>query len=209
MSPWAALVQAIEGWIAWTAAAWNLPVLLAILLVTALARALLLPLSYPLAERSHGWQRAFRKIRPRIKEVRKLHKDEPRRSIDEVNRLHEQAGIGLVDKAGLLLALIQIPLLIAFFQAVLELWGDATLTTGTVALALGAGALSLWSTRLGGQATSRALLVLAGALPVAIVLWLGKGIGAYLIGFYGVGVIQSALLARSLRRQTVPSRANT
>jgi membrane protein insertase Oxa1/YidC/SpoIIIJ len=196
VSIWSTFVRTIQDWIAWTAGALGVSDLFAILLVTALARALLLPISYPLAAASRTWQHAFRKIRPRMKEVRKLHKDNPRKSIDEVNRLHREAGIGQVDRAGLLLALVQIPLLIAFFQAVLELRGDSSLTMGTVALAVVAGALSLWSISLDGQTHSRAFLAVAAVLPVGIVLWLGQGIGAYLVGFYGVTLVQSALLAQ-------------
>ena len=196
MNPWGGLVQAIQGGITWTGGALGIPELAAILLVTAAARAVLLPVSYPLAVRSRAWQLAFRGIRPRIREVRKLHKNDPRTSIDEVDRLHTEAGIGAVDKAGVLLALIQIPILIAFFQAVLDLSGDPPMTASTVFLGIAAGALSLLSTRVGGQTQSRAFHVVSALLPTTIALWLGSGIGAYLVGFYGVTLVQSALVGR-------------
>lgn len=196
MNPWGAIVGSVEALIGWAGSALGISELAAILLVTAAVRGALLPVTYPLALRSRRWQAAFRRIKPGIREVRKVHKDEPRRSMDEVNRLHAEAGIGLVDKAGLLLALVQIPILVAFFQAVLHVGDHPPLTPGTWLLGPVAGALSLASTKVSGQTESTVFLAVSGVLPIAIVLWLGSGIGAYLVGFYAVTLVQSAMVGR-------------
>lgn len=115
-----------------------------------------------------------------------------------MERLHTDAGISTVDMSGLAGALIQLPILIAFFQAVLAL-PDVQPSGPAILVALGAGAaaLSFLATWLGGQTQARIFLGGSALLPVIIVLWLGAGVSFYLVAFYGVTAIQSALIRRN------------
>jgi len=197
MGGWTWVVEATGDLIGWVGQVLGLPSGPAIFVATALVRALLVPLTYPLAVRTRAWQRAQRPLRPQIKEMRRKYRDDPKRSMDEVKRLHTEAGIKMVDMGGLVGALIQLPVLIAFFQAVLDMTAEPAGIWIGLALGVAAGVLSGLGTWLGGQTQSRIFLGVAAVLPVAIVLWLGAGIGYYLVAFYGVQAFQSILIRRA------------
>jgi membrane protein insertase Oxa1/YidC/SpoIIIJ len=120
----------------------------------------------------------------------------------ELKLLHQRHGIGQVDTGGLLAALIQVPVLIAFFQAVIEMSADTPLASGGLIWGVVAGAVSFASTALGDDTTPRPLLYLAGILPIVIAVWLGRGVGLYLVAFYLGSLVQSLLMRRP--RATVP-----
>lgn len=170
---------------------------LGILVVTFVVRAVLIPVTYPLAVRSRDRRHVFQRIRPELQELKKRHKGDPDRSLEEIQALHERSGISVVDKAGALNALIQLPILIAFFQAVLHLSEGTSLEDGGLLLGVVAGALGVVGTKVGGQTDSRLFLAVAAVLPVGISVWLGAGIGYYLVAFYGAQLIQGVLVHRT------------
>lgn len=168
-----------------------------ILLATFALRAVLIPVLGPLSVRTRARQRIVRRIRPQIKALDRELKDHPGTLHKRLKALHEEHGIGMVDWAGLAGALIQVPVLIALFQAVLLVWEADALTLAGLGLGLLAAGLSLVSTRASGQAEGQAwMLWLSGLLPLAICLWLGPGIGFYLCGFYGAALLQAAVMGR-------------
>jgi membrane protein insertase Oxa1/YidC/SpoIIIJ len=202
MNPWTALVDALDAAIVATADVLGGDVGAGIFVLTFLARLALIPIMLPLARRGRAWRDVQRSIKPEIKRITKDHAKDPSTIQRELKLLHQRHGIGQVDTGGLLAALIQVPVLIAFFQAVIEMSADTPLASGGLIWGVVAGAVSFASTALGDDTTPRPLLYLAGILPIVIAVWLGRGVGLYLVAFYLGSLVQSLLMRRP--RATVP-----
>ena len=199
MNPWTALVQAVERGISGTAGLLGGNLGAGILVLTLVVRLALIPIILPLARRTRAWRSVHRGLKPEIKVLNEKHKQDPAALQRELKALHASNGIGLVDTAGLYAALIQVPILIAFFQAVIQMSEGTALATGGVLLGIVAGAVSLAGTALGDATTPRPLLYMAGLLPIAIAAWLGSGVGLYLVAFYLGGLVQSLVMRRGDR----------
>ena len=198
MNPWTAAVDALAGALTGTGSLLGGGLAVGIPAMTFVVRAALIPMLTPLAIRTRARNRVVRRIRPQIKALDQQFRDDPGTLSKRLKALHEQNGIGLVDWPGLLAALIQVPLLIALFQAVLKVWEADALTLGGAGLGVAAGALSLLGTKISGQAEGASwMLWMSGMLPVAICLWLGTGVGLYLTGFYAAGAIQGLVMMRA------------
>lgn len=210
MNPWTALVRLIERAINGTADLLGGNTALGIFLLVLVVRLLLVPVLLPLARRTRAWRAVYRTIKPEIKAVQQEHKADPSRMQAELKALHERHGIRVLDTAGLLMALVQVPVLIAFFQAIIEMTRDTPLgvplTAASLLFGLVAGILSYAGTVLGDATTARALLWMAAILPVLIALWLGSGVALYLIAFY-LGTLLQSLLVRSSAAATDAARA--
>lgn len=196
MNPWTALVGALDGAIRAAGEAMGGNLGLGIFVLTLTVRLLLIPIMLPLARRGRAWREVHRSIKPEIRRITKEHKNDPSAMQRELKALHQRNGIGQVDTAGLLGALIQVPVLIAFFQAVIEMSADSPLGTGGLLLGVLAGAVSFLATKLGDSTTPRAMLWIALLLPVAIAAWLGRGVGLYLVAFYLGSLVQSLFMHR-------------
>ncbi len=197
MNPWTVLVEALErlilavgGSIGGTA--------LGIFAVTFGARVLLIPVMLPMAVRTRDRMKVIRRIRPRIKELNQQLKKDPHRLERELKALHEAHGVKMVDVPALVSALIQLPILIALFQAVYYVSENTELASGGLLLGAVAAALSVAGTKLSGQGEGAAwLLWLSGLLPIGIAAWLGRGIALYLAAFYAGSLIQGLLMRTS------------
>lgn len=190
---WGELVEGIAGGMAAVggSGAWG------IFLTTAVVRAALIPVMLPMAVRTRERQRIVRRIRPQIKALDKELKDDPGLLQKKLTELHEQNGIKVVDWPGVAAALIQLPILIALFQAVLLISEGTPLESGGLVWGPVASALAVYGTWVGGQSEgAKWLLWMSGILPVAISVWLGAGIGLYLTAFYGAGAVQGVLMRR-------------
>lgn len=196
MNPWTALVSLLDGAIHATADALGGNLGLGIFVLTLVVRLALIPIMLPLARRGRAWREVHRSIRPEIKRLNKEYSKDPSGLHRELKALHQRHGIGQVDTAGLLGALIQVPVLIAFFQAVIEMSADTPLASGGLLWGLVASVVSYASTALGDSTTPKPMLYLSGILPVVIAVWLGKGVGLYLVAFYLGSLIQSLLMRR-------------
>lgn len=197
MNPWSAAVHALAAAIRWVGGWLGGGLALGIPVTTFAIRTALIPLLGPLSVRTRDRTRIVRRIRPQIKELNKRYKDHPGDLSRRLKALHAENGIGVVDWSGLGGAMVQLPILIALFEAVLSLWEPEALTAGGAALGVVAAALSTLATRLSGQSEgAQWMLWLSAGLPVAICLWLGAGIGLYLTGFYAAGAIQGFLMPR-------------
>jgi len=194
MNPWTALVDAIERGIHGTAELVGGATGLGIFLLTLAVRFALIPLMLPLARRTRRWRAIHASIKPEIDRINRELRSDPAANQRELKALHRSHGIGIADGAGLLAALIQVPVLIAFFQAVLHISAGTTLEAGGLLWGLLAGGLSFVATLLGDATTPRPLLYLSGLLPIVIGMWLGAGVGIYLIAFYLGSLVQSLLL---------------
>lgn len=199
MNPWTALVHAIGSFMLSVGEVVGGGKAVGILLTTLAVRVAMIPILGPLSLRTVARQRVVRRIRPQIKALDKELKDHPDILSRRLKELHEANGIAVVDWGGLIAALVQLPILIALFQAVLELWGAESLTLAGTALGLLAGGVSVLATASSGQAEgAKWMLWMSAILPVAICLWLGPGVGLYLIAFYGAASLQ-ALFMRGRR----------
>jgi len=202
MHVWGDLVQAVAGAMngVGASAGWG------IFAVTMIVRATLIPVMLPLAVRTREHQKVVRRIRPEIKALDREHRHDPVLLQQKITELHEQNGIKVVDWSGLLAALIQVPILIALFQAVLLISEGTPLASGGLVWGLIAAALAVYGAWVGGQSEgAKWVLWMSGTLPVAISAWLGAGIGLYLTAFYGAGAVQGLLM----RRRVAPERGLT
>ncbi|MGH7503251.1 MAG: YidC/Oxa1 family membrane protein insertase [Longimicrobiales bacterium] len=196
MNPWTALVGALQGAIEAVGQAMGGSLGAGILVVTLVLRLLLIPILLPLAARSRDRSRVFERMKPELRALKEKHRKEPDQLDREIAALHRRHGIRLVDTAGLWLALIQLPVLIAMFQAVLHISEGTRLGENGWLPGLLAAAASMASLKLGGQSPKPALLAMAGMLPVAISAWLGTGVALYLVAFYAGSALQAILMRR-------------
>jgi len=194
LNPWTAGVEALGSLILAVGAALGAGRAVGIPVTTLVVRVALIPILAPLATRTRARQRVVRRIRPQIKALDRQLRDHPNELSARLKELHEANGIGMVDWPGLLGAFIQVPILIALFQAVLLTWEPEALTLGGLGFGLAAGTVSVLSTHVNGQAEGASwMLWLSAALPVAICLWLGVGVGLYLVAFYLASALQGGL----------------
>lgn len=196
MNPWSMLVEALQHVIETVGRATGGSLGAGILIVTLVLRLLLIPLLLPLAARSRDRSRVYVRMKPELRALKQQLAKEPDRLDKEISSLHRQYGIRLVDTAGLWLALIQLPVLIAMFQAVLHISEGTPLADNGWLPGLLAAVASMASLRLAGQAQKPAVLALAGLLPIAISAWLGTGIALYLVAFYAGSSLQAVLMRR-------------
>jgi membrane protein insertase Oxa1/YidC/SpoIIIJ len=196
MGWWSSLVQALEGLIANVGGAAGGSLGLGILLTVLAVRLALIPIMLPLAVRTRDRNVIVRGMRPEMAAIKKEFAKDPDREHKEIVALHARHGIGLVDGPGLIGAFIQLPVLIALFQAVYHVSRDTPLASPGLLIGLLASALSVLGLWLGGQADSKPMLALSAVLPFVMTLWLGQGIGLYLTAFYAGSALQGALMRR-------------
>lgn len=192
---WSSFVDAIERLLHAVGDRAGGSLALGIFLTVLAGRLLLIPIMLPLARKTRAYQGIVRTLKPRIKELNQQLKNEPSRLNRELKAVHQNAGIGMVDSAGLLGALIQVPVLIALFQAVLSVSEGTPLAAGGLVLGAAAGFVSALGTVLSGQG-GKFLLGLSALLPIGIGAWLGAGIGYYLLAFYVGSLVQSLLMGK-------------
>lgn len=198
MNPWSAFVDALASVLVSVADLLGGGLGVGIVVTTFVLRSLLIPILRPLAAKTRARLRVVRRIRPQIKALDQQFKDDPSTLQKRLNELHAANGIKMVDWPGLVGALIQVPILIAMFQAVLEVWEADALNVLALGLGLVAAALSVAGTKMSGQAEgAKWMLWMSGVLPVAICLWLGPGVGYYLCGFYAAAMLQAALMGQN------------
>src|SRR5262245_41670963 len=175
---WGALVHALQAFMTSTAAATGLSLGFGILIVVLAIRLVLIPIMLPLAARTRDRNAIVRTLQPELAALKEqFRKSDPMREQKEVSALHKRHGIGVVDVPGLIGALIQLPILIAMFQAVFHLTRNTLLAAPGILAGIAASLLSVAALYLGGQADSKVMLVLSAGLPVAMSIWLGQGIG--------------------------------
>jgi membrane protein insertase Oxa1/YidC/SpoIIIJ len=197
MNPWSAAVDALAAALVAVGDFSGGGLVMGIPLITFVFRVALIPVLGPLALKTRDRTRVVRRIRPQIKALDREFRDHPSTLEARLKALHAENGIGLVDWSGLGAALIQVPILIALFQAVLEVWQPQAMTLVGAGLGLLAGGLSLVGTKASGQAEgANWMLWMSGLLPIAICLWLGAGVGLYLTAFYAAGMLQAMFMRR-------------
>jgi YidC/Oxa1 family membrane protein insertase len=89
---------------------------LAIVAVTLLLRAVLLPLAWPIAYRACVRQKKMLKLQPELKSLRETYGDKPDVYMQKMTELYGNHGLTLVDFKGLLGGLAQLPVFLGMFQ---------------------------------------------------------------------------------------------
>ena len=202
MSLWHDLVQLIADGFTTLAGAFGAPVLVGVFVLTFLVRLVMIPVMMPMAIRTRERLKVVRRIRPQIKALDDRYKDEPGVLSKKLAALHQENGISVVDWSGLVLAFVQLPILVAFFQAVFLVTDQIAFSPGGWTLGTAAAGLAVWSAKTSGQSDGAAwVLWMSATLPLAISLWLGGGIATYLAAFYGASAIQGLMMARRIRSE--------
>ena len=197
MTLWHDLVQVIADGFTALAHLLGAPVLAGVFVLTFAVRLAMIPVMMPMATRTRERLKVVRRIRPQIKALDERYKDEPSVLSRKLKTLHEENGISVVDWSGLALALVQLPILVAFFQAVFLVSEQIPFSLGGWILGAAAAGLAVWSARTSGQSDGAAwVLWMSAILPLAISLWLGAGIATYLAAFYGASAVQGVMMAR-------------
>lgn len=194
MNPWTALVEMLAETASRIGAAVGGQPAVGIVSLAFSVRAALIPLMLPIGIRSRARRRVVQRIRPEIKALDRAFRDDPSELSRRLKALHEANGIRVVDWFGLCGAFIQLPILVALFQAVLLVWEPDAMTFSGFGLGTFAAVVSLLSAKWNGQVEDQPFMLwLSLLLPVAISLWLGAGVALYLLGFYGASAIQGLL----------------
>lgn len=201
---WSAYVDGLSALLAQLASWLDGSYGLAILLIAVLARLALLPMTLRAAEQ--GWLRQLKikALQPELQRLRKRHGGDPMAHARAVRRLHAQHDIPTGMKAGLLAALIQLPLGLGIYTAVREgvakagafLW-IPKLARPDLALTLVVTTLSIAAMLLNPVLPEQARVLLQW-LPVMmtfLVVWhLSAALALYYAGSSGVGLLQMVLL---------------
>ena len=206
MRVWTELVDALQRLIISAGDIAGGSTALGILAVTLVLRLVLIPIMLPLAARTRDRQRIVDGFKPQLQDLKRQFAKDPDGLQRAINALHAKHGVRVIDSPGLLGALIQLPVLIAMFQAVYHVSEGTTLAGNGLLWGLLAAGISVLNTHLSGV-RARAMLVLSGVLPVGIALWLGQGIALYLLAFYAGSTVQGLLLRRRPVRTPTPAEA--
>lgn len=179
---------------------------LAIGMLSLSVRLALLPWTLRLARRSLEVQHALKKLEPAISIIRKKHKDDPQRILEETAILHQQHGIRILDASSLVGMLMQMPLFLGVFAAVRrglsgagrflwikDLMKSDPLLAGVCAILTGM-AVALAPN---ASVSHRAVAITLPAALTFLFLWrVSAGIAIYSFSSTLVGAIQALMIRR-------------
>ena len=179
---------------------------LAIGVLSLSVRLALLPLTLRLAHRSLDVQAALKKLEPAISNIRKKHKNDPRRILEETANLHAQHGIKIVDGRSFVSMLVQMPLFFGLFAAVRRglsssgpfLWVKDLMLSDPL-LAFICAILTGVSSGLAPnvpESQRTATIVLPAVLTLFFLWRMSAGVAVYSVSSSLVGVLQSLLIRR-------------
>ena len=114
---WTPMVELLRAGIFAVAHVCNGSLGLAVILVSALLRLLLLPLTLRLARRALDHQRRLATLKPELERLRQRHKDDPAALFRATAALHRRRGVKQFDSTGLLGGLVQLPIFGALYSA--------------------------------------------------------------------------------------------
>lgn len=179
-----------------------------ILLVSAVVRLALLPLTLKLARRAREQQAKLAALKPELDAIQRRYANDPRRMMQETRALQEKNGIRLITPAAFLGFAIQSPLLGGLFAAVRNGLGSkvrflwiADLARPDMTLLLGIAALTAWGASGSAPPSSQAsqqnaMMVVAIGLTMFF-LWTASSAVALSWGAgSAVSVVQNWLLNR-------------
>jgi len=188
-----------------------------ILLVSALVRLALLPLTLRLARRAREQQVRLAALQPEIEALQRSYANDPLGLFRETRVLHAKHGIRLVTPSSFVGMAVQFPVLGGLFAAVRSglgakvrfLW-IADLARPDGALLLGIAALTAWGVSSApstpGQTTSQTALIVFSVLGTVAFLWAASSAVALSVGAGSlVSVLQNWLLSRDGNGERKPN----
>jgi YidC/Oxa1 family membrane protein insertase len=212
MELWSQVVEVIRESIFAYAQVSNGNLAYGIMAVTFLARLALFPLTLRLARAAAAQQETMRRVAPELDAARTRFKDDPVRLAEETRRIFAREGASMIPAAGCLGALLQMPVLLALFDAVRQsaalggrfLW-IRDISKPDVALAMLVAAVTTASMAAGPQpdmpAQQRQLMLVLPAVFTLLALWqMASGVGLYWGVSSLVGVAQGVIVRRTVRR---------
>jgi len=206
MSLWTDYVDFIQAALFCLSAAFGGNMGLAIAILSSLARLALLPLTLRLAYRALEMQQALKRLEPSLLEIRRKHKNDPRRVLEETAKLYRQHDIELVDGRGLLGAAVQAPIFLGLFAAIRRGLSGGTrflwikdLAMPDAALALACAIVTAFSAVLGPDVPASQRIATVAVPAVLTFVFLSRvaaGVSIYALASGLVGVLQSILVRR-------------
>lgn len=171
----------------------------------------MLPLAVKAALRARESAEKLRALEPELKRLQERFKNDPRRLWSETRLLHQRNDIKALSGVSMLSMLVQAPLGFAVYKVVVEnvaragrfLWmGDLArpdaLIVGIAALV--ASLSVLLAPNNGSAGGQKANAVMMAVITVVIAWRLAAGVGLYWVGSNVVGVAQSLIVRRIVRR---------
>ena len=184
-----------------------------ILVVSAVVRLALLPLTLKLARRAREQQAKLAALKPEIDALQRRYANEPRRMMQEVRALQERNGIKIFTPGSIVGFAIQMPLLGGLFAAVRNglgakvrfLW-VADLARPDLTVLLGIAALTAWgvssSPTPSTQTSQQNMMMLAAVGATMFFLWSASAAMALSVGAgSAVSVLQNWILNREAAKQ--------
>jgi YidC/Oxa1 family membrane protein insertase len=155
----------------------------------------------------------MRRLKPELDAARAAFKDDPAKLARETQRILAREGVSLLPAAGCVGGLLQIPVLLALYNAVSQsaavggrfLW-IRDISKPDVALAMLVAAVTAASMAAGPQpdapAQQRMLILAMPAVLTVVALWhMASGVGLYWGVSSAVGVVQGLVVRRMMARR--------
>lgn len=179
---------------------------LAIVTLSFMVRLALLPLTLRIARRSQQQQMRLKQIQPELERLKKRYRHDPEKLSQKTMELYKKRNVQLLDGAGFMGSLLQLPIFAGLFSAIKQGVGSGgnflwikDISQPNILLALLIAALTFVSSAMSPniQQQGRTLSTLLPAILTLFFVWrLSAGLGLYLAASTLVGMLQAAILRR-------------
>lgn len=209
MHLWQAWIGLLQEVLQMLAVNWGLGTGLAIIILTAAVRLLLLPLTWTLAHRAAWRQAKMAKLAPELKLIRERYADDAHTQMRKTMELHRQHGLSIADGKGLLGAILQMPVIYGLYRALSNGVGTGAFlwirnlgrpdTIMAIVAALSTAAAMVVAPHLSEQ-TRLVIVLLPAILCFFAALHFSSGMALYWITSNLFGAIQTLALRQMMRR---------
>jgi YidC/Oxa1 family membrane protein insertase len=210
MGLWTAFVDLIHTVLLSLAVAFGGNMALAIAVLSVSFRLALLPLTLRMAFRSLQMQALLKKIEPELSRIKKKYKDNPSRVWEETAKVHQREGIHVLGRGSLLGMLVQMPFFVGLFSAVRRglsgsgrfLWIKDLMKSDPMLACFCAVLTAVSSMLTANSEQQRAITaaLLSGVVTLLFLWRLSAGVTIYTFGSGLVGLLQSMIVRRRLKR---------
>lgn len=179
---------------------------LAIITLSFMVRLALLPLTLRLARHSQQQQMRLREMQPELERLKKLYRAKPEKLSQKTMDLYKKHNIQLLDGAGFMGNLLQLPIFAGLFAAIKQGIGNGghflwitDISQPNFLLALIIAILTFIASALSPnmQQQGRTLFIILPAVITLFFVWrLSAGLGLYWAASSFVGVLQTTMLRR-------------
>ncbi len=179
--------------------------------LSVLMRLVMLPLAIKAALRARESSEKLRALEPELKRLRERHASDPKQLWAETRALRQQHNIQMMPGIAQINMLVQAPLGFAVYKVVVEgvaragrfLWVADLARPDVFITGIAASVASLavlLAPANGGGANNKVNALVMGVITVVIAWRLAAGVGLYWVGSSVVGVAQSLIVRRIVRR---------